>query len=101
MLKKLLIFVEDGKDDFAQRWLGEESYFLFLVVLGVEPRALHMLGKCSVTELHPSPQGGSIKTGIGTSVMGACCIGLDSVPTGHLGIYSQGAGWREGWWMEN
>jgi hypothetical protein len=24
-------------------------------VLGTKPRALHMLGKCSVTELHPHP----------------------------------------------
>lgn len=26
--------------------------FFFLVVLGTEPRASHMLGKCSTTELH-------------------------------------------------
>jgi hypothetical protein len=24
-------------------------------VLGIKPRALHRIGKCSVTELHPSP----------------------------------------------
>jgi hypothetical protein len=28
-------------------------FFLFLIVLGIEPRASYMLAKCSTTELHP------------------------------------------------
>jgi hypothetical protein len=31
------------------------SFFSFFAVLKIEPRALCMLGKCSVTELHPLP----------------------------------------------
>jgi hypothetical protein len=29
-------------------------FFFFFVVVGMEPSALHMLGKRSTTELHPS-----------------------------------------------
>lgn len=28
-------------------------FFIVCLVLGMEPRALHMLDKCSTTELHP------------------------------------------------
>jgi hypothetical protein len=31
------------------------KYILFFVVLGLEPKVLYMLGKCSNTELHPQP----------------------------------------------
>jgi hypothetical protein len=32
-----------------------KSIFFVCVVLGKEPRDLHMLGKCSPSELHPQP----------------------------------------------
>jgi hypothetical protein len=31
-------------------------FFFFHLVLVMEPRVLHMLGKLSTTELHPSPK---------------------------------------------
>jgi hypothetical protein len=30
-------------------------FIIIIVVLGMESRALHMLGKCSTTELYPEP----------------------------------------------
>jgi hypothetical protein len=33
------------------RWANAHSFYLFIVVLGMEPRALHVLSKFSATEL--------------------------------------------------
>jgi hypothetical protein len=40
------------------KYLGSEAtfFFFFFVVLQIEPRALHVVGKCSITELHPQPK---------------------------------------------
>jgi hypothetical protein len=42
---------------FAKKEYGKRTFILFysFVVLGIEPRALHMLSKCFPTEQHPQP----------------------------------------------
>jgi hypothetical protein len=42
-----------------EHWIKDPELFVFLV-LWIEKRALHMLGKCSTTELHLLPQPSSI-----------------------------------------
>jgi hypothetical protein len=32
------------------------SFFFFFAVLKIEPRAMHVLGKCSITKLHSQPE---------------------------------------------
>lgn len=64
-LSSLALALADGEDNgWSLYGLLEESFF-FLVVVGVEPVTLHMLSKCSTTELFPQPswssRGGLLK----------------------------------------
>lgn len=45
---------KDKVGDGSLMYLSPISFY-FLLVLGIEPRALDILGKCSTAKLHPQP----------------------------------------------